>query len=259
MKCFASLRRTLLKVFVEHLFPTRCMNVGGVRYHTVEVKKYGVVPLASDHAAALGLPHRPLSCLPKEDSLPLIRSSHNPQTFSSARSLGSSRDRSVLDDPHSRYLAVNAVEMHTSHVRGHTIAWSHRTSWRRSFTKTAIGSPASRVAWKSCSAPSMPILRWRPRHSIPNFRVLQLAGSFGLKAIPSLCNDNPAKPKTAVSQVPPRAAMCSPPAIAVWLSARSIAAACWKYRSARSESPSRAATSPCIAPLRELPWLQRGS
>jgi len=27
-----------------------------------------------------------------------------------------------------------------------------------------------------------PILRWRPRHSIPNFRVLQLAGSFGLKA-----------------------------------------------------------------------------
>src|SRR5512132_1685107 len=35
--------------------------------------------------------------------------------------------------------------MHTSHERGLTIAWSHRTSWRRSFTKTAIGSPASRV------------------------------------------------------------------------------------------------------------------
>jgi hypothetical protein len=50
------------------------------------------------------------------------------------------------------------------HVRGHTIAWSHRTSWRRSFTKTAIGSPASRVACKSCSVPSIPILRRRPRH-----------------------------------------------------------------------------------------------
>ena len=146
-----------------------------------------------------------------------------------------------------------------SHVRGHTIAWSHRTSWRRSFTKTAIGSPASRVACKSCSVPSISILRRRPRHSIPNFRAVQLAGSFGLKAIPSLCNDNPAKPKTAVSHVPPRAAMCSPPAIVVWLSARSIATACWKYRSARSDSPSRAATSPCIAPLRELPWPQRGS
>jgi hypothetical protein len=92
-----------------------------------------------------------------------------------------------------------------------------------------------------------------------NFRVLQLDGSFGLKAISSLCNDNPAKPKTAVSHVPPRAAMCSPPAIAVWLSARSMATVSWKYRSASSESPSRAATSPCMAPLRELPWPQRGS
>jgi hypothetical protein len=62
MKCFASLRRTLLKVFVEHLFPTRRVNVGRVRYHTIEVKKYGIVPLPSDHASALGQLHRTLSC-----------------------------------------------------------------------------------------------------------------------------------------------------------------------------------------------------
>src|SRR5262249_31162861 len=60
-KCFASLRRTLLKVLVEHLFPTGRVEAGGVRYHTVEVEKDGVVLVARDHAPAVGL-HRPLSC-----------------------------------------------------------------------------------------------------------------------------------------------------------------------------------------------------
>jgi hypothetical protein len=41
------------------------VQVGGVRYHTVEVKKNGVVLVAIDYAPALGLPHRSLSCLPK--------------------------------------------------------------------------------------------------------------------------------------------------------------------------------------------------
>ena len=53
-KCFASLRRTLLKVLVEHLFPTRRVQVGGVRYHTVEVKKDGVVLVAGDRRLLLG-------------------------------------------------------------------------------------------------------------------------------------------------------------------------------------------------------------
>src|SRR5215468_404453 len=61
-KCFACLRRALLKVLVEHLFPTGRVDVGGVRYHTVEVKKDGVVPVAGDHTPAVGLPHRSLSC-----------------------------------------------------------------------------------------------------------------------------------------------------------------------------------------------------
>ena len=42
-----------------------------------------------------------------------------------------------------------------------------------------------------------------------------LAGSFGRKAIPSFRNDTPAKPEIAVSHVPPRAAICNPPAIVV--------------------------------------------
>jgi hypothetical protein len=77
--------------------------------------------------------------------------------------------------------------------------------------------------------------RRRPRHSIAKPRLRHFAGSFGLKAISSPCNDSPANPKTAVSQVPPREAMCKPPAIVVCVSARSIAAACWKYHNARSE------------------------
>ena len=43
-------------------------------------------------------------------------------------------------------------------------------------------------------------------------------------AMPSLRSDKPAKPNTAVIQIPPRAAMCTPPSIAAWVSARSIAA-----------------------------------
>src|SRR5262245_22771837 len=69
-KCFASLRRALLKVLVEHLFPTGCVEVSGVRYHTVEVKEDGVVLVAGDHAPAVGLLHRPLSCYQRTSFLP---------------------------------------------------------------------------------------------------------------------------------------------------------------------------------------------
>jgi hypothetical protein len=41
------------------------MQVGGVRYHTVEVKKDGVVLVAIDYAPALGLPHESLSSYPR--------------------------------------------------------------------------------------------------------------------------------------------------------------------------------------------------
>src|SRR5262249_13729407 len=61
-KCFAFLRRALLKVLVEHLLPTGRVEAGGVRYDTVEVEKHGVVLVAGDHALAVGLPHRTLSC-----------------------------------------------------------------------------------------------------------------------------------------------------------------------------------------------------
>jgi hypothetical protein len=37
-KCVASLRRTLLKIFVKHLFPTRRVHTGGVGNHTVEIE-----------------------------------------------------------------------------------------------------------------------------------------------------------------------------------------------------------------------------
>src|SRR5262249_32634411 len=60
-KCFAALRRTLVKVLIEHLLPTRRVQVGGVGYHTVEVKKDGVIFFAGDYAPALGLSHRSLS------------------------------------------------------------------------------------------------------------------------------------------------------------------------------------------------------
>src|SRR6516165_6518895 len=64
-KSFASLRRTLLKVFVKHLFPTRRMYAGGVGDHAVEVKKDGIVLVAAD-ALAIGLPHGSLSCSPED-------------------------------------------------------------------------------------------------------------------------------------------------------------------------------------------------
>jgi hypothetical protein len=48
-KYFASLRCTRPQVLVEHLFPTRRVEAGGVCYHTVEIKKDGVVLVAGDH------------------------------------------------------------------------------------------------------------------------------------------------------------------------------------------------------------------
>jgi hypothetical protein len=55
-----SLLCTLLKIFVEHLFPTPRVKGGGVRYHTVEIKKDGVVLVATD-ALAIRLRHGSLS------------------------------------------------------------------------------------------------------------------------------------------------------------------------------------------------------
>src|SRR5262245_52900406 len=49
-KGFASLVRTFLKVFVEHLFPTRRVELGGIRNHTVEVEEHGVVLITVDHS-----------------------------------------------------------------------------------------------------------------------------------------------------------------------------------------------------------------
>src|SRR5215813_5708571 len=57
---FAYLRRTLPKVLVKHLFPTRRVNACGVGNHTVKVEQDGVVPVSRDRTLALGLPRRPL-------------------------------------------------------------------------------------------------------------------------------------------------------------------------------------------------------
>jgi hypothetical protein len=38
------------------------MQIGGVRYDTVEVKKYGIVLVAREHTPALGLSHRSHFC-----------------------------------------------------------------------------------------------------------------------------------------------------------------------------------------------------
>src|SRR4029434_10580587 len=70
-KWFASLRRTLLKVVVEHLFPARRVDFRSIRDHTIEVKKDRVVPVTVDHTCALRLLHRLLSCykgLPERQS-----------------------------------------------------------------------------------------------------------------------------------------------------------------------------------------------
>jgi hypothetical protein len=37
-ECFASLRGTLLKMLVEHIFPARRVQVGGVRDHAVKIE-----------------------------------------------------------------------------------------------------------------------------------------------------------------------------------------------------------------------------
>ncbi|MGZ3302119.1 MAG: hypothetical protein ACXVBG_14530, partial [Isosphaeraceae bacterium] len=63
-ECFTSLLRALPKIFVEHLFPTRGVEVSGIGYYTVEVKKDGVV-LVAIHTLALGLPHESLSRYPR--------------------------------------------------------------------------------------------------------------------------------------------------------------------------------------------------
>src|SRR6516225_4285583 len=60
-KGFASLGRAFLEVFVEHLFPTGGVQLGGVANHTIEVKKDCVVPVATDCVLVVRLPHRSLS------------------------------------------------------------------------------------------------------------------------------------------------------------------------------------------------------
>jgi hypothetical protein len=62
LKFFASLRGALLKVFIEHFFPARRVDLRSVRNYTVEIKQDRVVPVTVDHAFALGLSHRSLSC-----------------------------------------------------------------------------------------------------------------------------------------------------------------------------------------------------
>jgi hypothetical protein len=69
--------RTLLKIFVEHLFPTRRVDAGGIRYHAVEIKEDGVVLIAAD-ALAIRLPHEPLSCYQRTTALATIQSRRNP-------------------------------------------------------------------------------------------------------------------------------------------------------------------------------------
>jgi hypothetical protein len=60
-KCLPSPRCALPEVFVEHLFPTRGVDAGGVGDHTVEIEQDGVVPLAGTRGFAFGLLHRSLS------------------------------------------------------------------------------------------------------------------------------------------------------------------------------------------------------
>ena len=52
-KRFAAPARALLKVLVEHLFPTERVDAGSVGYHAVEVKKDGIVPVVGDRTPAL--------------------------------------------------------------------------------------------------------------------------------------------------------------------------------------------------------------
>ena len=71
--------RALLKVLVEHLFPTSRVQVGGVRYHPVQVKKDGVVLAAGDHTSAHGLSHRSLPVpLLDERSVPDSHGGYSP-------------------------------------------------------------------------------------------------------------------------------------------------------------------------------------
>src|ERR1700756_1225648 len=56
--------RTLLQIRIEHLFPTGRVEVGRIRYHTIQVKKDGVV-LVAVNSSALGLRHESLSSFPK--------------------------------------------------------------------------------------------------------------------------------------------------------------------------------------------------
>src|SRR5215469_6787450 len=61
VKRFASLRRTLFKILVEHLFPAHRVYAGGVGDYTVEIEEDGVVPVAVDCTFGFKLPHGSLS------------------------------------------------------------------------------------------------------------------------------------------------------------------------------------------------------
>jgi len=56
-KRFPSLCRPSLQIRVKHVFPTFSMQVGGVRYYAVEVKKDGIVTIPGQRMASLGLLH----------------------------------------------------------------------------------------------------------------------------------------------------------------------------------------------------------
>src|SRR5262249_15757896 len=58
LKGFGYLRGTLVKVFIEHLFPARRVDLRSVRNYAVEIKQDRVVPVTVDHACALGPSHR---------------------------------------------------------------------------------------------------------------------------------------------------------------------------------------------------------
>jgi hypothetical protein len=60
-KFFASLRCTLQKILIKHLFPTRRVDAGGICDHTIEIEQDGVVLVACDCPFGLGLPRWSLS------------------------------------------------------------------------------------------------------------------------------------------------------------------------------------------------------
>ena len=69
----------------------------------------------------------------------------------------------------------------------------------------------------------------------PEAEAVPVCRQLRIEPYASALGDSPANPHTAVCQIPPRPAMCTPPSIATWVSVRSIAAVCRKWRSASSE------------------------